>query len=128
MKTSSWFLWSGLGRIGISRGTPRGMRPGYRLHRPLNPTRELFEQGAYSEQAYRDTVLAPLDPCETCDALHALAHPDEPILLCYEHPPFRDGHNCHRRFVARWFEECLGVDVPEIEERPSPGQRGLFDD
>jgi hypothetical protein len=34
------------------------------------------------------------------DDLVALAAPDEPVLLCWEKPPFSDANWCHRRIVA----------------------------
>lgn len=37
MKTSSWFKYSGEGRIGISRGLPHRVPPGYRMYRKLAP-------------------------------------------------------------------------------------------
>ena len=33
-------------------------------------------------------------------------------MLCWEPP----GKFCHRRLVAKWLEEHLGVDVPELRE------------
>ena len=37
MKTSSWFKYSGEGRIGIGRGLPHRVPPGYRMYRKLEP-------------------------------------------------------------------------------------------
>jgi hypothetical protein len=39
--------------------------------------------------------------------------PCEPILLCYESSKTLDAKPCHRRLVAAWFEQELGIDVPE---------------
>jgi len=35
---------------------------------------------------------------------------EDAILLCWEN----SGVFCHRRLVAEWFEEELGVSVPEV--------------
>ena len=37
---------------------------------------------------------------------------DTGILCCWEAP----GHFCHRRLVAAWLEQRLGVHVPEFED------------
>jgi hypothetical protein len=65
-----------------------------------------FEIG-YAQQ------LAALDPERVWRELHALSMPAEPILCCWEVPPFTAQNWCHRRLVAAWFEEQLGVTVPE---------------
>jgi hypothetical protein len=58
-----------------------------------------------------------------------LTTPGEPVLLCYEVPPFSAPQPipqaglttigpqnwCHRRLVAVWFQETLGVEVAELE-------------
>jgi hypothetical protein len=55
--------------------------------------------------------------------------PAEPVLLCYEVPPFTAPQPiaqaglttigrqnwCHRRLVAVWFQETLGIEVAELE-------------
>ena len=70
---------------------------------------------------YRDIyfgeILAPLDPQKVYDDLHEHAAGVDPVLLCWEKPPFDiTGDNwCHRRMVAEWFCNRLGVDVPEYE-------------
>jgi uncharacterized protein (DUF488 family) len=48
--------------------------------------------------------LDKLDPGEVAYELGS-----EAVLLCWEAP----GRFCHRRLVATWLEEALGVDVPE---------------
>jgi len=99
------------GRISIARLAPRRHPAGYRIFSKLAPGKWF---NSVSEEEYRvlfaEEVLAVLDPQATWDALHALAGPHEPILLCWEKP----GEFCHRRIVATWFEEHLGVKVPEL--------------
>lgn len=52
---------------------------------------------------YRAQVLAKLDP----QAVYTRFK--DCILLCYEKP----GVNCHRRLVAEWIGETLGIEVSE---------------
>ena len=55
------------------------------------------------EQQYRERVLSKLDPQKIYDTLKGQ------VLLCWENP----GEFCHRRIVAKWIEENLGIEVPE---------------
>src|ERR1700739_4487553 len=84
-------------------------------------------------------ILAGLDPQRTYDELVALMAPAEPVLLCYEVPPFSAlqpipqaglttiGRQtwCHRRLVAVWFQETLGIERLENRklERHRPGSQ-----
>jgi hypothetical protein len=63
---------------------------------------------------FRDEVLAPLDPQQVWNELHQIASGAEPVLQCFERPPFDPKNWCHRRLVAAWFKERLGHDVPEL--------------
>lgn len=113
MLTACWFTYIGPGRVGVSRSVPRNIRAGYRRYQPLNP-------GVYfnkvSEAEYRRLYaeqLACLDPRLVWVELTAMAHPYEPVLMCWE----RAGVFCHRRLVADWFQGCLGVVVPEADPK-----------
>jgi uncharacterized protein (DUF488 family) len=53
---------------------------------------------------YNAETLSGLDPAQVYQELGNNA-----ILLCYEAP----GEFCYRRLIAGWFEEHLGVSVPE---------------
>jgi hypothetical protein len=114
MKTASFFTYTGPGRVSISRYPPRKTPAGFRIFRPLAPgtwfnsvTRPEYER-LYGAQ------LAELNPREVHDKLVELAAGAEPVLLCWEKPPFDDVNWCHRRLVAAWFERELGVVVPEL--------------
>ncbi len=115
MKTASFFTYTGPGRVSIARFPPRGTPAGFRVFKPLAPgswfnsvTREEYER-LFAAQ------LAQLDPQRVWDALHQLAGPDtEPVLLCWERPPFNDRNWCHRRLVAAWLEQEIGTAIPEI--------------
>ena len=70
-----------------------------------------------------DRQLARLDPKKVWDDLHKLANGAEPVLLCYEAPPFNRHNFCHRHMVAEWLENHLGVVIPEYE---APESGDLF--
>lgn len=116
MKTASFFTTPMEGRISIARLAPRRHPAGYRIFSKLAPGKWF---NSVDEETYRllfaDEILANLDPQATWDALHVLAAGQEPILLCWEKP----GEFCHRRLVAAWFEEKLGVIVPETVPAPA---------
>jgi hypothetical protein len=59
--------------------------------------------------------LALLDAGQVAEDLAALAGDAEPTLLCWEKPPFTASNWCHRRLVASWLQQQLGIDVPELE-------------
>lgn len=80
------------------------------------------------EREYRRQVLDRLDPAKVIQDLG-----EDAILLCWEKP----GEFCHRRIVAAWLEENLGIEVPEwgsaptaekVRPPPEPGatQMSLF--
>ena len=114
MKTASYYSFKGPGRIGITVGTPRGIS-GLVFFRALAPHRNMLK-GLTPEQYIErfDDILRQLDPRETWDRLHELVSPLEPVLLCYERPPFTRQNWCHRRLVADWFKATLGEVVEEI--------------
>jgi uncharacterized protein (DUF488 family) len=58
---------------------------------------------SYTQRFYQET-LSPLSPGQVFQDLG-----EEAILLCWEEP----GEFCHRRLVANWLEEALGISIPE---------------
>lgn len=116
MKTASYFTFSGPGRIGITAYPPKNprFRPPHNF-RPLAPKPDMLKlpYDDYRER-YFGQILAPLDPAETVAELERLAAGAEPVLLCYERPPFVGDNWCHRRMVADWLHDTLGLDVPEL--------------
>jgi hypothetical protein len=62
----------------------------------------------YKSEFYR-LVLDPLDP-EVIYTRLIDQYGDTVTLCCYEKP----GDFCHRRIVAEWFEQTLGILVPEM--------------
>jgi len=98
--------------VAISRSQPRGWTG--RIFEPLAPSWRLVQEaksGAIDDdeyvRRYREEVLSKLDPGRVYADLG-----DDAILLCWERP----GTFCHRRLVAEWFEEKLGVSVLEVGE------------
>jgi uncharacterized protein (DUF488 family) len=63
----------------------------------------MVDEAAYAIEYLRD-VLDKLDPAKVVEELGFDA-----VLLCWEAP----GRFCHRRLVAAWLEEALGIEVPE---------------
>jgi hypothetical protein len=115
VKTASFSTYTGPGRISIARFAPRGTPGGFRIYKPLAPG-EWFKIADI--QRYRELYfaqLAKLDPQRVHDELHNLAAGAEPVLLCWEKPPFTPNNFCHRRMVATWFEIELKLEVPEFD-------------
>ena len=113
MNTSS-FSRSGshLRAVAISRTRPRGWTG--RIYEPLAPSWHLLAEALSGEideaeysRRYREEVLSKLDPAAVRADLG-----EDAVLLCWE----RAGAFCHRRLVAEWLEEGLGVSVPEVGE------------
>lgn len=55
------------------------------------------------EKLYRENILSKLDPKTIYETFK------NNVLLCWEEP----GEFCHRRIVAAWIEENIGIEVPE---------------
>ena len=113
----------------LARFAPRGHPAGYRIYSKLAPG-PWFNSVSINEYCrLYGQILAGLDPQRTYDELVALMAPAEPVLLCYEVPPFTAPQPipqagvttigrqnwCHRRLVAMWFQETLGIEVAELE-------------
>jgi hypothetical protein len=115
MKTASFRTYTGPGRISIARYAPRNTPAGFRIFKALAPG-PWFNSVTGEEYVRRYTVevLGRLDPQETWDKLRRLAAPHEPVLLCWEVPPFTADNWCHRRMVAEWFRDSLGHEVAEF--------------
>ncbi len=117
MKTASFFAYTGPGRVSIARWAPRNTPAGFRIYKPLAPRKDMMKMSIeqYTE-IYVGEILAALDPKTVVDDLHELAGGAEPVLLCWERQPdLASGKTfCHRRMVAEWLSETLGLDVPEL--------------
>jgi len=113
MKTASFFTFTGPGRISISRSTQHYTPVGYRVYRALAPGTWFNSVDRAEFERLYAMQLALLDARQVWNDLHALASDHQPVLLCYEKPPFTETNWCHRRLVAAWFEAALGHRVNE---------------
>ena len=121
MKTSSFATYTGPGRISIARWAPRDTPAGFRVFAPLATPRwamSIMDKPKFC-RAYFGAVLSKLDPAETWAKLHDLAGGAEPVMLCWEKPPFTAENFCHRRMVAAWFRQELGEAVEELPIPPA---------
>lgn len=116
MKTSCFRKYKGDKGVSIALYAPDFYKgPEYML---LAPPRDLLfkiKQGKIDnydyEEIYRKDVLSKLDPLQVFNDLKGK------VLLCWENP----GEFCHRRLVAEWLQDNLGIDVPEwTEENDKP--------
>lgn len=135
MQTSCYDTFKGPGRVVISYGFPRNLGPGYKIFKKLAPGSwfrlpEYYEnEPKYRERYFRE-ILGKLDAQEVYDTLCKLTAPHEPVLLCWEKNPTTNPKDwCHRRMVAEWFKEKIGVDVPEYapaKKAKTSNQASLF--
>jgi len=115
VKTSSFFDYTGPGRISIARFPPRGTPAGFRVYRALAPG-PWFKSVSEDEYRHRyEAQLDALDPLQTYRDLVTLAGDAEPVLLCWERKAdLAAGRTfCHRRFAAAWLEQALGERIDE---------------
>lgn len=95
--------------VSIARKSPLGFRG--RNYKELAPSWELLK--AYKEnhdeewytERYYEQVLNRLHPASV---LYDLGQ--DSVLLCWE----AAGKFCHRRLVAEWLQNSLGIYVPEL--------------
>ena len=128
MKTSNFANWQRNrfpGAISISRfpGHYNGWKgPEFT---PLMPSAQLlrsFKNGEIDWSGYNiayRSQLDLLDPTGTWKALHELADPHEPVLLCVESAKTLAEKPCHRRLVADWFEYWIDDVVEEWSKDPA---------
>lgn len=94
----------GLEPVGIAVGPPRWYTG--RSDKRLAPTRAMLKMPREKYDPLFDAILAQLDPAQVAADLGPNA-----VLLCWEKP---NVEACHRRRVAEWFEQALGIEVPEL--------------
>ncbi len=124
MKTSNFKIYKGDKGIAVCIYPPLDWA-GARFP-ALEPPRKLFfarkadqiNDEEY-EKRYREEVLSHLDAETIYKQLQ------DQVLLCWEDP----GEFCHRRIIARWIKEKLGIDVPEWmpgDDDPKTAAKPLF--
>jgi hypothetical protein len=102
--------------VSIAWKTPEWFKG--RRYPVLAPKSNMLKMGEEEYRRKYQMILAPLDPGQVYAELG-----EEAILLCWE-PPCRF---CHRRLVAEWLEEHLGIEVPELPSNYNPRQKDLFE-
>jgi hypothetical protein len=101
--------------VSIARKTPEWFRG--RRYPALAPRSNMLKLGEEEYRRKYKLIIDRLDPHQVYEDLG-----EESILLCWE-PPCQF---CHRRLVAAWLEEALGVTVPELPGNYNPNQKDLF--
>lgn len=92
----------------------------------LAPPRDLLletKKGMVTNEEYTKIFnehLSQFDPREMYEAI-VDEYGDNVTLLCFEKP----GDFCHRRLVAKWFEDALEVEVPEWT-KPMPKRKSTL--
>lgn len=83
----------------------------FKLLAPPAEIIKIEDENLYTK-LYYEKVLNKLNPQQVYDKLG-----DNAVLLCYENwYSIKSGNaTCHRRIVAKWFEDNLGVKVEELE-------------
>lgn len=95
--------------VSIALKSPPGFRG--RKYKALAPSWGLLQyyRNSHDEEGYTiqylEQILHPLNPQSVLQELGKNS-----ILLCWEAP----GKFCHRRIVANWFFDKLGIPVPEL--------------
>ena len=115
--TASWFtpIPPDVQRIRISRGSPRCLRD-YRLYPKLAPGPWFRSAPARVYLDLYTRQLAALDPARVVDDLEAIADGRTAALCCFEsaHEIGLSRRLCHRHIAARWLEDRIGIEVPEL--------------
>ena len=95
--------------IAISQGIPHWYHGQRNLH--LAPSWAMIKLPPEEYNLQFAELLSKLDPVAEFNAME-VAVGGGAILLCWEKP----GEYCHRRLVAEWFKETMGVEVPEYSK------------
>jgi len=82
--------------------TYRPLVPPWRLVKAYKE--EKIDEVGYIDEYYKQ--LMQLDPQEVYNELFVI-HNENPVLLCWEPA----GEFCHRRIVAEWLRDTLGIEV-----------------
>jgi hypothetical protein len=116
VKLSSFFDYTGPGRISIARYAPRGTPAGFRVYKPLAPGPWFNKVSKPEYERLYFAQLQLLDPVKVSDDLHTLADGAEPVLLCWERKAdIAAGKTwCHRQMVGTWLRQHFHVDVEEL--------------
>ena len=124
MKTSNFKTYKGDNGVAICLYPPLDYSG--TQYPALAPNRQTFfakkadeiDEAEYEKQ-YRELVLSKQDAKNVYEMFQ------KSVLLCWEPP----GDFCHRRIVADWIQEELGIEIPEWQpgdDDPKDFQTPLF--
>ena len=108
MQTSYFAKYKEDNGVSIARWKPNWYDGRYNTR--LAPTEEmvrLWKAGKLTEETY--TSMYCEDVLKGLSAKKVYAKYKDCVLLCYE----KTGDFCHRRILAKWLEEELGVEITE---------------
>lgn len=91
-------------------------------YRPLNPRKDFMNDPEPKYVLLFQEILDNLCPIKVMEELKELSNGNDVILLCHE----GEGTFCHRRLVANWLTEKLGIEVPELGKMQKQEQLSLF--
>jgi uncharacterized protein (DUF488 family) len=110
MQTSYYSKYKGLNAVSISLSKPQWYQKTCRQYKKLAPSWDLLnkykkdkDEEFYIKQYY-ETVLNKLDAKTVYEELG-----EDAVLLCWE----KSGDFCHRRLVAEWLQDKLGIEITE---------------
>ena len=112
MKTGCFFTYKGDRGVSIALSQPRDhslttyrkLLPTWAMINNYKQDRDKRQATKDYEEVYRAEVLDKLDP------FVVYAELNDSVILCWE----KAGDFCHRRLVAEWLSETIGVKVPEL--------------
>jgi hypothetical protein len=87
MKTGSFLLYAGPGRISIAQRAPRGTPAGFRVFPALAPGRWFNQVDQATYRLLYFEMLGRLDPQRTWDALHEMVGARSPCLCAGKSRP-----------------------------------------
>lgn len=76
-----------------------------KVYHKLAPTWAMLKLSPQEYAKHYKQILSRLNPSQVYDELGG----ERAVILCYEAPD----KSCHRRAVAEWLEESLGIEIPE---------------
>lgn len=99
--------------VSISSRNPTEFKGGW--YKPLSPDPSFlvpYLRGRTTKEEYTTEYLKLLSKLDAKEVYHQLSvlFGEDCILLCYELP----GEFCHRRLVAAWFKQELGIEIEEL--------------
>lgn len=117
------------GKIQISRGAPRFLKLNYERTKILQlapnaallkRSREGLPSSAFEVEYRQQLDALGIDIIRrTFELATRYFHSDSLVLLCFEdvrQPPAGPGKTCHRRMLAKWYEEQTGEPMLEVPE------------